>query len=377
MNSNQTNFSNRHASSSSIRQSNFELLRIISMILIIAAHFSYHGGFNFTSLSINFFWIQFLNMGGKVSVNIFILISGYFLINATKIKIKKILRLWLQIFTYSIIIYLVFVATGLEDFGIKDLIKSLLPISFEKWWFASVYFVLYLISPYINIFLKSLDKKTYFRMLVLLSFIWCVIPTFLTIDFESNSLIWFIYLYSLAGYIRLHSKETNIKCTTYLFIALIIAILTFLSVVIFDLLGLKFSIFQEHATYFYNMQRIPAVLISLFSFLGFKKIDMKSRKWINFISSATFGVYLIHDNAYIRSLLWNDIFKNASFSGSIMLVPYSIIVIIIVYFTCTIIELCRIYLVENNYICFINKLSIWINNKIESILSLKFFNKIN
>lgn len=98
------------------RQSNIELLRIISMILILAHHFSVHGGFNIlkTSFTINRLWIQFLQFGGKIGVNIFVIISGYFLITSKGIKISKVLKLWLQLFFYSVSIYTLFVLTGVE-----------------------------------------------------------------------------------------------------------------------------------------------------------------------------------------------------------------------------------------------------------------------
>ncbi|KAA9302211.1 acyltransferase family protein [Aerococcus sanguinicola] len=64
------------------RQTNIELLRIISIIMIIFHHFAVHGGFNWeaTAITIPHFWYNFIVIGGKVGVNIFILISGYFLI---------------------------------------------------------------------------------------------------------------------------------------------------------------------------------------------------------------------------------------------------------------------------------------------------------
>ena len=62
------------------RNSSFELLRLISMLLIVMHHYSLHGGFDYMStLSLRLYFIQCLNMGGKLGVNLFILISGYFL----------------------------------------------------------------------------------------------------------------------------------------------------------------------------------------------------------------------------------------------------------------------------------------------------------
>ena len=64
------------------RNSSIELLRIISMVMIMFHHFAYHGNFewNYNEITIPHLWYNFILMGGKVGVNIFVLISGFFLI---------------------------------------------------------------------------------------------------------------------------------------------------------------------------------------------------------------------------------------------------------------------------------------------------------
>jgi surface polysaccharide O-acyltransferase-like enzyme len=355
------------------RDSNIELLRIISMLLILAHHFSVHGGFNIlkTSFTINRLWIQFLQFGGKIGVNIFVIITGYFLITSKGIKISKVLKLWLQLFFYSVSIYTLFVLTGVEVVSIKGIIKNVLPVIFTRWWFASTYFVLYLLSPYINKILNSFSKREYHRFLALLTLFWCIIPTFTTNSFQSNPLIWSIYLYSLAGYMRLYGLLNTVKTGTCLLTSFVVSLLTYLSAVVFDLLGLKISAFSEHATYFFEMQKLPILIISVLLFLGFSKLNIGSIKLINIVSSATFGVYLIHDNAYVREFLWQILFKNASYAYSDKLIPYSIMVIILVYIACTVIELIRIYIIEKSYMSMVNNIS----EKIEMSID-KFAEKI-
>ena len=86
----------------------------------------------------------------------------------------------------------------------------------------------------------------------------------------------------------------------------------------------------------------PMVIISsLCLLLGFRSLDIPHSKIINLLASATFGVYLIHDNNFVRPFLWRIVFKNASYQNSPYLIPYSIAVIIIVYISCTVIELIR------------------------------------
>ena len=87
------------------RKSNFEILRIISIIFILFHHFFYENVIlDYTSsITINQFISQVLYSLGKIGVNIFILITGYFCINSN-FKLKKILTIWLQTIFYSWII---------------------------------------------------------------------------------------------------------------------------------------------------------------------------------------------------------------------------------------------------------------------------------
>ena len=359
-----------------LRQSNIELLRIIAMVLIVAHHFSFHGGFDFPTETVTFnrLWVQFLLIGGKIGVNIFVLISGYFMISSTA-KISKIIKLWLQIITYSVLFFAVFTAVGVVPFSFKAVLKALFPITFSNWWFASTYFVMYLLSPYINKLLHNLSKKSYQRLLILLAVLWSVIPTFLTVPMQSNSLLWFIFIYALAGYIRLYIPLRTVGGGKYIASSAALMLLTFSSVVVFDILGTKYSVFAYHSTYLYAMQRIPAFLTALLMFIGFLKTDIGCKKAVNIISSATFGVYLIHENQYVAAFFWKKLFANASYSNRAILLPYSIAAIVIVYTVCTAIELVRIYGLEKHYTKAINKVSVKIEQLKEKFFSLKIFEK--
>ena len=339
------------------------------MMIIVAHHFSVHGGFDFSTDTITFnrLWIQFIQIGGKIGVDLFVLISGYFLISQKSIKTKKVIKLWGQVFFYSVVIFVAFVVFGIEPFSIKELIKHVAPITFSQWWFASTYFVLYLLVPFINKLLRSFDKIQYFCFLVCLLCLWCLIPTFTGQTFQSNSLIWFIVLYSISGYIKLFGIDTKLAGSKLILLSVAFTVLTFVSAVIFDIIGTKIAFVGSHATFFYDMQRLPILAISLSLFIGFSKLDIGYRKFVNTISSTTFGIYLIHDNGYVRPFLWKTVFQNASYSDSNLLIPYSLVVIAVVFVGCSIIELVRIHLIENNCISTVNKIAGFLDRKKSAI----------
>lgn len=97
------------------RNSNFELLRIISMLLIVFHHSVVHGlliasaSMNQGTPVSNQVWLttftgQLVAMFGKVAVAVFVMISGYFLVNSSfswEKSLKKILFLVAQVYFYS------------------------------------------------------------------------------------------------------------------------------------------------------------------------------------------------------------------------------------------------------------------------------------
>lgn len=338
------------------RNSSIELLRIISMIMIVFHHFARHGEFQFWDyeLSTPKLWYNFIIMGGKIGVNIFVLISGYFLINNNKylFNFQRIKKTWDQVFFYSVgfeIFFIILYFVFKERLDLSNLLNSFFPITTSQWWFASTYFALYLIHPFLNKLLLSLDQKIYQNILLVAGFCWCIIPTFAKSSYESNSLLWFIFIYSLSGYIRLYGFNLKFKNYHYALIASITSVLTYLSSILISTLGSKITSFSFESTYFYNMQSLPVLVISVCIFMAFVTTNIKTSNFINTVASATFGVYLIHENHYLRNIFWQTIFKNSSYQNSLMIIPVSVIAVVLVYIACTIIELVRQYFFEKTF----------------------------
>ena len=331
------------------RLTNIELLRIVAMLLIVAYHFAYHGEFSFPtdSISINRLWFLFLLVGGKFGVNIFVLISGYFLINVDRSKTQKVIKLWLEIFVYSVCIYCCFCILGFEVFNLKEFLFRLFPItSSEYLWFSCTYFVFYLIAPYIGVALKNFEKKQYIQFLLVFGILWCILPTFTGRSLQSNNLLWFIYLYAVAGYLRLFQPLKQIKAAKSILLSLFMIMISFASSVLFAFLGIRHSFFSNHTTFFYGMQSLPIFFASIFLFNGFTRIQIKYSRPINAIASTCFGVYLIHDNPLVRHYLWAVFFKVSSYQESNYLIPYSLLVVFLVFAGCSIIDFLRIHTVE-------------------------------
>lgn len=340
-----------------LRKSNIELLRIIAMLMIIAHHFAFYNGYATAYIlnSANGLWLQMMRSGGKIGVSIFVMISGYFLVNSSGFKISKLMKLWLQVLFYSVLCYLTAsLAQGHFDLSFQTIISTLMPLTYNRWWFASTYVILFIFSPFLNIMLHALSRKAYLGMLLVMLILWYAVPTFLLQSLQQNELIWFVFLYCLAGYIRLHGMKLFKHNYSYWLAFGIAAIVNFILRVLFMKQGIANKTFSDYASDFTDLNKIPILIVSVLLFLAFLHTEMKPRKWINTIASTAFGVYLIHEDPFIRQWLTDNVYKRVNVMSN-ELIPYTIIAVLGIYLAAGLFELLRINLIERWYVALLKK----------------------
>lgn len=353
------------------RQSNFELLRIISMLFIILHHFSNYGKLLEISNPIsNKIFGEFINIGGKLGVNLFILISGYFLIKS-RFKLKKILKIIFEVWIYSVGIALIMHILKIGDLDKKLLLKSFLPISYKIYWFVTPYIGMYLLFPIINKLINNLDKKQLKTIVIILGLMLSVIPTLVpkSTPFNSN-LFWFIYLYIIASYIRLYGIKYMENNKRNLKVIIFIVLFMFLSSIVFTFLGIKISIFNKVIIYFNTMYSLPMLVLSVFVFNFFKNITLQYNKMINKFAGSSLAVYLIHLNPIFVNYLFFNIIRIQNFyeKNTIILIGYVFITTIIIYLICSLVDFARIKFIEEPLFKF-NKFDKYIE-KIDSIMNV-------
>ena len=137
--------------SKAIRESNFELLRALSCFMIIVLHYlngSMGGALsNVTVGSANYYLSYFIESLCIVSVNCFVLISGYFLIIKKETNINKLVKLVLTLLFYSLILFAIAVLLGLKPFSLKELVLAIVPFLAGRRWFIETYIILYPLPP--------------------------------------------------------------------------------------------------------------------------------------------------------------------------------------------------------------------------------------
>lgn len=305
-----------------VRESNFELMRIISMFFIVIYHMLVVSGgqlINHTSGFTQMF-CELLSLMIIVHVNSFVLISGYFQYNR-KTSFKKVSNLIGMALFYSIIIALIFDITGLTNIDFLGFVKVFSPLEFPNLWFLVMYIALYLLAPYINILIEKLNQKEHRKLLILSFVMFSVIPTITyqnTFRNDGFTLIHFIFLYILGAYLKKYPISENIHFKNYSRkkkLVIFSSLFIFFGIVNYLFFFFSKSVLEMHPgtfiTYVCNaikdtsyLYSNPLVVIgSVCYFLIFENFNFKS-KIINYISNSVFAIYIITENPYILYRLY-------------------------------------------------------------------------
>lgn len=353
------------------RNTNIEILRIIAILLIVISHYSVHNvtNVNELSLGINKILLQMMTLG-NIGSELFMLITGYYLINSFKVKLSKLLKLWLQIIFYSVGVYILFVLLNLEPFSYTTFIKSFLPITFQEYWFASVYFIIYLFHPYINTMINNLTQKDFIKLISLSLLMFSILNLITNQLYYFNELIQLIIIYLIGAY---YGKYKNNYLDKNKSIKLFIISLLILILSTIGLEYLNNNIGIRFIDYLYSRNSLIVIMISVSLFNIFKSKKEFSNKIINNVSSCVFGVYLLSETPVMRSYLWKNIFNNYNYASSYYLINHMLISVLLTFIVCLIVEEIRKVTLELFYNKFISKMVDNISEKLNN-LYLKIVN---
>ena len=151
------------------RHSGFETMRILSMVMIVLMHGIGHGGLGSAApQGTAAFWIYWLLfILARVSTNCFVMLSGYYLSERKgTVRAGRLFRIGAQVWFYSMLTFCVAVKAGAVPLSAIPLLRALLPLTSNGYWFASAYFLMYLSVPVLNAVVQSLDRRQYKALLL-------------------------------------------------------------------------------------------------------------------------------------------------------------------------------------------------------------------
>ena len=327
------------------RETNFEVLRTVAMFFIVVYHCLTHGvgdgyGFNTDSpvtLS-NVLFSDFMLVFSSIAVNLYVMISGYFLVDLD-FKPSRIVRTWTYACFYSSIITVLFMALALEPFNAISVGKSLFPISSDAYWFVTQFLGLLILSPFLAILARQLTYRQYLALLIGGAFICLsIIPDFpLGKRFyvaHGNSVWSFAYLFMIAGFIKHHLKKVPMGR-----LSMIVLLLTLL-ILVCEVVGGYYN--GSISLYWLNYNGLVLIL-SVAVFVLVRQLQISESGFWNILVKAapyTFGVYLIHDHLLVREWLWNMV-SLSSYCDKCLYLFIVIGICLVIFVACAVIDAVR------------------------------------
>ncbi len=337
------------------RNSNYELLRIVSMFYIVLYHIIVHGKVIENSFGTVTMLALIIKCITLVHVNCFILITGYFQCKS-KFRFSKVWQLVNISLFYKILILVVLIPLGLITLNYLDIIKQLSFLNFSQYWFVKIYIFLYCLTPFLNKLINSMSKSEFTKLLLVLFVIMSLIPYITGLEgFDNNGLNLYnmVFMYFIGAYLRIYPLKDSYlfkKCSKQLFQVILFSI--YCMCIVFNItilstsylckdLNLIFNDIYKHISLVYWMYSTPLVIIQSIAFFTlFGTFDIKNR-FINKISSLTLGIYLIHDNNFMGGNLFRWIGVNRFPIYSCRFLFYIFVVAVTIFIVGSIVEFIR------------------------------------
>lgn len=317
-----------------VRQSNFELLRLVCMLIIVIYHVFIHvvipvvGNDRAYAALITVFHIGVLD---------FVMISGYF---GIKHSWKGFTKLYGITALYSLLGLLLKASVGGASLNVHDLLTVIFPFSNGVYWFMTTYFVLYLIAPYFDTVLKKMSNKEMIGLIALLFYVVVVYGfVFKSGLGDGRSIIAFLLMYTIGRFLH-NNEERILKIPMSRMICFGAFLVLFLLI---TFLPSPLTNYVKGLTFPYNSPGLYVMATLFFAiFMGW---NFKSRL-INSMAASTLAIYLIHGNRYVMELgipFLKTLFENNSVLLNILM---ALVMSIAIFIACIIIDLIRRFFLE-------------------------------
>lgn len=329
-----------------MRDSNIELLRIVSMMLIILFHFSVHGPWPADGVLATDVAVGALAFGGKLGVNCFVLITGYFMTRSS-VRVASVARVVLETWFYSWGLLILFAVAQPELVTQARLEKAALPLVSGEYWFITNFVALMVVSPFLNLLFDRLSRRGKSRLAAIGFVTISVLPTLTTFNPLGSDLLWFFYLYLVGGWIRelMEGAEGADALASALArdggdgaaadrdaawaktagasgalawldparltlrmgggpMAVAGVLVSWAAIAAICCAQAWFGFDRVNAQYPVWQYMIPTFLASTGMLVAFARLAMAPSRTVNNLAKCALGVYLIHDNPFVRAWLW-------------------------------------------------------------------------
>lgn len=308
----------------------FEFLRVCCMLGIVVNHFFTYG-LDIYGLHAEPFQVPVHSVGSAllwgileavkllslVSVNCFVLISGYFLTHHTAFRLSGIRRVWLQTCFYGATISLLLSAFGLVPFSALRFAEYFLPVCTNQYWFVTTYLALMLLAPFLARLSAVLDRRSY-GLLLSLGFVLCLQYPLGRMFVDEQQLALFVFLFMAGGYFRRFGGELHFGRRLCLGAAAACFGAMFAIALVKNILAGEEG-FRIYAMAYHSLV-LPLSVIVFAAVVRWRCPEWLSRM-LPGVSPYVLAVYLIHSHPQLQDMLWSVVGRHA-LSRPLFVLPF-------------------------------------------------------
>lgn len=351
---------NAASTKNNTRNYGLDLLRCIAMIMIVILHYLDKGKVLAPLPSTEPFQAAdvvawFMEALAIVAVNLYMLMSGYLLYRSS-FKLSRLIGLVVKVWLYSVIVGLLGIVLGgpVEPVDTYFILRLLLPISMNTYWFMTAYVFFYLLTPVLGIAARAVSKgQLKFLLGGLMVFhviIKSIAPARLDGDAFGMDAMWYIILYFAAVYIRRFTvwgdeegSASGKKPAAWISFAAYVlgAILITGEALVLRGIYLKTGSLSYILGISYDYNHILVLVTSMALFTGFLslRIPVKVGQYLGIVGKYSLGVYLLHENLSVR-YAWEKLLGCEKVSSVASVILMTLMAAVVVFIIGVIIDFC-------------------------------------
>lgn len=350
------------------RDMGVELLRIISMLMIVVMHILGQGGIlagvAAAPGSAGYAGAYLLEAGAYMAINCYALISGYVGVEHP-FRYARLFETQARVLFYTVFITAGFCIVMPELFGFTLVKNALFPAMTGQYWYYTAYFGLMLFMPALQCMIAHLKREQFRNMIIGIVLLFSVLPMLFVSDIfqtaQGYSLWWLTALYLIGAYIK------KFGCP---FLKKPLPALAVYALCVFATWGIRMAEAYGAGIPLPNMLAYtsPAMLlagVSLFVVFSGLRLPASVKKAVGLCAPLSFSVYLIHAHPLVWKYLFEGRFAAFADYPVYMLIPAVIGAAAAVYAVCTLIDAVRVWLFR---MCRVRKGCKWMEERIKGLL---------
>lgn len=196
----------------------------------------------------------------------------------------------------------------------RDILYSLLPTYFSNNWYMTSYILFCFVYPVLNLSIKHLDQRKHLIVAAVLFIAYYVLNFIYLFPWASTCALW-VTIYYVMAYFKLYGQKVCQSKTINILLMLMAIVLHFGLLFLSNFIYLKTG---RVGIMRWNDNGNVLFLIISFSCLNLMRMTKFNNKAINYLSSLSMFMYIIHENLlfrkYIRTIIWEWIYKNLGYN---------------------------------------------------------------